>query len=312
MVKLGRRVRQYTVRKGVIAVKTGQVSGIRPVRFTPPTSETGDIEVLSLERMRMRAGLEEFLDTQRLDFDMLLRVDRGEAVHTVDFTRHPLVPGDVLWVRAGQVQQWGRIEDVDGPVVLFNPHVVDDRTQRLVRSAGARTPNHWPAAGVDGSPVDSAWSLLLACGQEPLAGGRAELNAAVLAHAVCALLSLLAAAQPGNETTAATPTHEAYVWFRDEIDRRFAAWHKVTQYADRLGYSTRTLNRVARANTGQSAKQLVDERIVLEAKRLLSHADAPVAEIAGQLGFDDASNFSSYFLRRVGQTPGSFRAGTSA
>ena len=303
--------RQHTVLKGTAAVKTGHASGIRPVRFTPPTPETGDIEVLSLERMRARSGREEFLDTQRLEFDLLLRVDRGEAVHTVDFTRHPLVPGDVLWVRAGQVQQWGRIEDIDGPVVLFNAHAVDDRTQRLVTSAGVRTPNHWPAATLDGSPVEAAWSLLLACGGREPVGGRAELTAAALAHAVGALLSLLAAARPGDVTAAATPTHEAYVWFRDEIDRRFAAWHKVTQYADRLGYSTRTLNRVSRANTGRSAKQLVDERIVLEAKRLLSHADAPVAEIATQLGFDDASNFSSYFLRRVGQTPGSFRASST-
>jgi len=109
MVKLGRWARQRTVLKGADAVKTGHPGGIRPVRFTPPTPETGDIEVLSLERMRVRSGREEFLDTQRLDFDMLLRVDRGEAVHTVDFTTHPLAPGDVLWVRAGQVQQWGRI-----------------------------------------------------------------------------------------------------------------------------------------------------------------------------------------------------------
>ena len=292
-------------------VKTGHDALIRPVRFAPPTPETGEIEVLSLERMRTRAGLAEFLDTQRLEFDMVLRVDRGEAAHAVDFAEYSLGPGDVLWVQAGQVQQWGRIEHIDGPVVLFTPHVVDDRTRQLVRSAGARTPSHWPAATVGGSPVEAAWSLLRACGREPAADGRTELHAAVLAHALGALLSLLAVAQPQGGLQVPAPTHEAYQWFRDEIDRRFTTWHKVTQYAERLGYSTRTLNRVARANTGQSAKQLIDERVVLEAKRLLSHADAPVADIASQLGFDDASNFSAYFLRRVGQTPGAFRGRAS-
>ena len=103
------------------------------------------------------------------------------------------------------------------------------------------------------------------------------------------------------------PTHEAYGWFRDHIEEHFRHWHKVSEYADRLGYSTRTLNRLAREYTGLSAKELIDERVVLEAKRQLRHADTSVAEIAGQLGFDDPSNFSSYFSRHTGRTPGAFR-----
>ena len=290
----------------------GQSSAIRPVTFDPPTAEIGDIEVLSLERMRLRSGLTEFLTPQRLDFDMVIRIDKGAAVHTVDFAEHELGPGDVLWVRAGQMHQWGRIADIDGPSVLFNPHAIDDRTNQLVRSVGTSTPNHWPAEAVEGSPVAEVWALLLACGQQGVAGDRAALRDAVLAHAVGALLTELALVRPTDESVGPVATHEAYLWFRDEIDRWFSEWHKVTHYADRLGYSPRTLNRVARAHTGRSAKQLIDERVVLEAKRLLSHGDAPVAEIAEQLGFDDPSNFSAYFRSRAGVTPGTFRSAGSA
>ena len=290
-------------------VKSGQddTETIRPVQFEPPSAEIGDIEVLSLERMRIRGGPQEFLTPQRLDFDMLLRIDEGIATHTVDFAEHSLSPGDVLWVRAGQMHQWGRIDDIDGPSVLFAAHAIDDRTRELVRSVGTNTPNHWPAATLEGSPAAEVWALLLACGRQATAGDRAPLRDAVLAHAVGALLTELALAQPADETVGPTATHEAYLWFRDEIDRRFSEWHKVTHYADRLGYSPRTLNRLARAHTGRSAKQLIDERVVLEAKRLLSHGDAPVAEIAEQLGFDDPSNFSAYFRTRAGVTPGAFR-----
>jgi len=288
-------------------VKTRQAA-IRPVRFDPPTAEIGDIEVLSLERMRVRSGLTEFLTPQRLDFDMVVRIDHGTAVHTVDFTDHELAPGDVLWVRTGQVHQWGQIADIDGPVVLFTPHAIDDRTSELVRAVGTSTPNHWPAVVVEGSPVAEVWALLLACGQQRTGGDRAPLRDAVLAHAVGALLTELAMVRPAEATVGPTATHEAYLWFRDEIDRRFAEWHKVTEYAARLGYSPRTLNRLAQAHTGRPAKQLIDERVVLEAKRLLSHGDASVADIAGQLGFDDPSNFSAYFRSRAGLTPGAFRA----
>jgi hypothetical protein len=60
-------------------------------------------------------------------------------------------------------------------------------------------------------------------------------------------------------------------------------------------------------NTGLSAKQLIDERVILEAKRRLSHADDSVATVAEQLGFQDASNFSAYFRRHTRSTPAAFR-----
>jgi AraC-like DNA-binding protein len=141
---------------------------------------------------------------------------------------------------------------------------------------------------------------------------RSELHRAALEHALAALLVQLALVEPVDGVPEPRPTHEAYGWFRDHIEEHFRSWHKVSEYADRLGYSARTLNRLARQNTGLTAKQLIDERVVLEAKRQLSHADAPVAEIAEQLGFDDPSNFSSYFLSRTGTTPGAFRARSRA
>ena len=144
-------------------------------------------------------------------------------------------------------------------------------------------------------------------GTDPRTTERTGLRQVALAHCLAALLVQLALVEPAGAAPAPGPTHEAYTWFRDHIEEQFRSWHKVSQYADRLGYSTRTLNRLARQHTGLSAKELIDERVVLEAKRQLSHADASVSEIAEQLGFDDASNFSSYFRRQTQLTPGTFR-----
>src|SRR4051812_40198074 len=113
-VKIGSISRDLTVVRSQVMVKTGHPA-IRPVRFDPPTPDTGDVEVLTLERMRVRGGPTEFLTSQRLDFDLLIRIDAGRAVHTIDFTDHDLGPGDVLWVHTGQVHRWGRIGDIDGP-----------------------------------------------------------------------------------------------------------------------------------------------------------------------------------------------------
>jgi AraC-like DNA-binding protein/quercetin dioxygenase-like cupin family protein len=286
-------------------VKTGQ-SPIRPVRFQPPDQSVGEVEVNSLQGIRDRGGPHEFLTLQRLDFDLLFRVERGTTTHTVDFQEHTLRAGDVLWVRAGQVHQWGAITDIEGPVVLFGPHAVDERTTQLVRSRAARLQNHWPAADLSGTQVDRALALLT--GTDPDPRSRDDVRQAMLAHGLAVLLLQLALVDPSiGASTAPARTHEAFTWFRDHLEERFREWHKVAEYADRLGYSSRTLNRLARLHTGLTAKQLVDERVLLEAKRLLSHSDAPAAEIAEQLGFDDASNFSSWFRRQADTTPGAFR-----
>lgn len=177
-------------------VRTGH-GAIRAVQFDPPTAEIGSIEVLSLERMRVRGGADEFLTPQRLDFEMVIRIDAGAAVHTVDFFDHELNLGDVLWVRAGQVHQWGQIAEINGPAVLFTPHAIDDRTSEMVRAVGTSTPNHWPAAVIEGTPVAEVWDLLLASSQQPT-GDRAELREAVLANALGALLAQLTLVRPAE------------------------------------------------------------------------------------------------------------------
>ncbi|MGY2877021.1 AraC-like DNA-binding protein [Marmoricola sp. URHA0025 HA25] len=288
-------------------VKTGQErSAIRRVHFTPPGPAVADIEVNALAGIRERGGPREFLTSQRLDFDLLLRVEAGTAMHTVDFAELRLEPGDVLWVHAGQVHRWGAIDDIEGPVVMFGPHTVDGPVRELVGSHAVRLRSHWRAADLAGSPVALALDLLIAS-----AGGGPDeprtLRQAALTHALTTLVAHLTLVGSAGPAPVARPTHEAYAWFRDHVEEHFRSWHQVGEYADRLGYSARTLNRLARHNTGLTAKELIDERIALEAKRLLSHEDAPVSEVGRQLGFDDASNFSSWFRKQARMTPAAFR-----
>jgi AraC-like DNA-binding protein len=56
------------------------------------------------------------------------------------------------------------------------------------------------------------------------------------------------------------------------------------------------------------AKEFIDRRVVLEAKRLLAHGNQSAARVAAQLGFSSATNFSKFFHQRTGQSPIAFRA----
>lgn len=95
--------------------------------------------------------------------------------------------------------------------------------------------------------------------------------------------------------------------FADAVERHFATSRQVTWYAHRLGYSERTLSRATQEATGRTAKEFVDDRVILEAKRLLAHDGTTVAECARRTGFDDPANFSRFFRSHCGLPPGGSR-----
>jgi AraC-like DNA-binding protein len=68
------------------------------------------------------------------------------------------------------------------------------------------------------------------------------------------------------------------------------------------------VDRLSREAFGLSAKELIDARVVLEARRLLAHTSLPIATIGESLGFSEATNFGKFFLARTGERPGAFRA----
>jgi AraC-like DNA-binding protein len=100
---------------------------------------------------------------------------------------------------------------------------------------------------------------------------------------------------------------QTFLRFRDAVETRFASTRRLEDYARTLGYSTRTLSRASMDAGGVGAKEYIDRRVLLEAKRLLAHGDQPAAKIAIRLGFSSATNFSKFFRQRTGMTPLAFR-----
>lgn len=90
------------------------------------------------------------------------------------------------------------------------------------------------------------------------------------------------------------------------VEQHFREAHSVGFYADKLFKSPKTLsNNFAKLN--RSPLQIIHERIVLEAKRLLIYTDKTAKEIAYEVGFDDASHLSRLFKKHTSQSPSDFK-----
>jgi AraC family transcriptional activator of pobA len=95
--------------------------------------------------------------------------------------------------------------------------------------------------------------------------------------------------------------------YRALLETHFRSEQSLAFYAQALHVSPDHLSRTCRAVAGVSAQELLHDRLMLEARRLLAYTPAPVAEIAVQLGYGDPAYFSKFFARRVGSTPTAYR-----
>ncbi|MEU5322037.1 helix-turn-helix transcriptional regulator [Streptomyces sp. NPDC021056] len=279
--------------------------GIRDISFAAPAGTPAGVEVLSLADLRRRVPAERLTAPQRPDFHHLITLTDGTFWHTVDFTSYTLKPSSWLWVRPGQVQQWGDLTHAEGTLILFRQDFLDPATTTAAHVED-------PHAPILRRPLpEDAQALRLAADHlaaefHALGRLRLEIHTAALRHLLAVLVLRLAhltapAGSPAPEPDA------TYLSFRDAVEKDFARTRRVEDYADALGYSARTLARATLASVGLGAKEFIDRRVVLEAKRLLAHSDQSAARIADRLGFSSATHFSKYFHQRTGQTPIAFR-----
>lgn len=103
--------------------------------------------------------------------------------------------------------------------------------------------------------------------------------------------------------------------FRDfsrNLEIHFREKHNVADYAELLHIAPKTLTHKFKSLHLESPNQLIINRILLEAKRLLFYTDKPVKEIAYDLGYEDPAYFNRLFTNKVGSTPANFKKNYSS
>lgn len=314
----------------------------------PPHPAVG-IHTLRLQDLYQRSpgGAPEPHARHRVPVHLLALVTAGRASFSVDFETYPCRPGGLLWVRPGQVVGFPP-PGVDATLVLFEPQFAQlvertigqfaeparrsiqpgtqlgPRTMRAARRPGPAgidsdsqpsmpgqiVGTYWQPTGEDSDAIVDGVSQLET---DYLRIARGEdIPVAVLRHQLAALLLRLTRLEPEGGPGVVASDNELLARFRAAIDERYALTRQVEDYARLLGCSVRTLTRASLAATGRTAKQLVDDRVALEAKRLLAESDLPAAEIGARLGFSEATNFGRFFTRTVGTSPLAFRAASRA
>jgi len=282
---------------------------IQRLGYQPQALYRLDLEVFSVADLRLRAK-EELRLTHRYEFHTVVCVTRGTCTQIVDFKSIACAPGSLLVVRAGQAHNYGADADWDGWNLLFRPEFalpVSTTSHDLKLALDLeRLPEHMVLSDQE---LGKVTDLLQQMREDTLLDVPQEHVHTLLRHQLHTLLTRLSILQGRRQTqaTLVSPASQRFQRFQQLVDKRFAQWHQVADYANQLGYTEKSLARAVAAAAGTTAKAFIAARINLEAKRLLVHLDLPVVTIADRLGFDEPTNFSKFFKREVGCTPAEFR-----
>lgn len=206
--------------------------------------------------------------------------------------------------------------DTDGHVLTIRQEVVrgwframpGQWSDSLLREAAFFELQQLPAASAeDFAALVQVLALLQAEAPRGVAGHSA-LQLALGQSAFVLLCRLLAAGQPvAGQRPERSEDLRLFMQFCDLVEAHFREHLTLNGYAVRLVLTEARLNDICRRVAGRPSKEVVHERVLQEACRMLRFSAMPVSEISYQLGFADPAYFSRFFTKRIGTPPSQYR-----
>ncbi|GAB2521528.1 helix-turn-helix domain-containing protein [Spirosoma aerophilum] len=250
------------------------------------------------------------IQPHRADFYHIFWFTGGTPVHTVDFMPIAVQPNSLLFINKNRVHFFDKGGQYDGWLLMFtdtffvqNP----EDTHFLRKTILFHDLLDVPVVQLDQTKTDL--TVVLTQLRDELAGPDDAVHGPILKHLLVTLLLLAdreRRAQGFSEINKG-PALDYTMAFSTLLENQFKHLRSVNQYAAQMGLTERRLQQATATAVGKTPKQLIDQRLVLEAKRLLVYTNLSIKEIGFGLGFDEPTNFTRFFRQQIGQTPADFR-----
>lgn len=262
----------------------------------------GVVEVRLLDGFAV--GERPIREPHRHDYHELMWLREGEGVQLIDGEAYTIVPGTVTVIARGRVHQFRRARGLRGGLLRITDAAIGGAEARLLGWRGA------PIIAVppgEGDRYESVLRALHAETRRPPDPYAADLVRDLTATLLLWLARWHDAAQ-AERPQADDADVALQVRFAERLEPDHARHHDVAHYADALGVPAAALSRALVAVTGRATKELIVERVMTEAMRLLRFTELTVGEVAFRVGYDDPLYFSRAFKRYAGRAPQAYRA----
>jgi AraC family transcriptional regulator, transcriptional activator of pobA len=231
----------------------------------------------------------------------------GKGIHYIDFEQYEVKAGSVFLLAPGQVHSWELSDDTDGYVffhtdAFFNQYFLN---QKIEDFAFFQFSNNYPLINIPNNQIANFkqyFENILAENSKILEGKTMKILSTInLIYIDLQRLYINIEKPLENENWQRVKLLKRY------IDSNFKSLKNPSDYANLMNMSTRHLTRICNEILNKNASKIINDRIILEAKRLLTYGNETIYNIANTLGYDDASYFIKIFKHQTGMSPKVFR-----
>ncbi|MBS1755530.1 MAG: helix-turn-helix domain-containing protein [Bacteroidetes bacterium] len=242
----------------------------------------------------------------RHDFFFVLLVQSGAGVHEIDFTPHPIKDKSVFFLRPGQVHQLQLKAGTQGYLMEFDTefyHPSDTLSAQRLRKASNKNICEFEVNRFQ------KLSFILTNIFEECQNKQEGYKDAIRAALELFFIDYIRQSDNPASNASANNGYEMgrFEEFTELLEKNIATHKQVTYYTGEMNLSSYQLNEITKKTVGKTASTLIDEHILLEAKRYLLATPNQVKDIAWDLGYEDISYFIRFFKKHTGQSPEVFR-----
>lgn len=245
----------------------------------------------------------------RATFYHIFWIQEGTAEYLIDFEPVKLCAGSFLFVNKDRIQVFDDKSKHDGKLLLFTDAFfakTEEDTKYLHSTILFNDLLDVPILNVQSSPLmQDTFNAI----EAELTNSNDAFHFSIL-HNMLHNLLLFAERErrkQGLREIARGADFDYTILFRDLLEAQFKTLKSVSGYAAQISVSEKRLTNATSKTLDKSPKTIIDERVILEAKRVLVHTSLPIKEIAYDLGFGEPTNFIKYFRKHSGKTPIEFR-----
>jgi AraC family transcriptional activator of pobA len=256
-----------------------------PVYCLDSFSQQAGANSFYIERLAAHLRNHSFVnDAHKHDFYLILYITQGGGEHTIDFKTYHALPGSFFVMTPGQVHSWKLKPGTDGFIIFFDNEFVQFPSNPYIkpRDIGALDVIVSETYKEDDTKIRRAWLKVL-------------------------LLKLSTYYQENGTINGTTFKIRQ---LEQLIDKNFLKLKKPADYANLMNLAPAYLNNLCKKHLGKTLSDLINERIVLEGKRLFAYTDLNVAQVSNKLRFSEPSYFVRFFRKNAGVTPEQFKEST--
>ncbi len=264
------------------------------------------IEVVPLDSLT-KVNKAHLITPHRTNFYHVFLFENCQPTHYVDFEKIKIQPYTLLFIDKDRVHQFDRLLNYEGRVLIFTDDFFQDT--KFLRSSILF--NDLANQATIKLTQETIKGFVTICDSitEELSLPNDITKQIVLKNHLhnFLLLAEREKRKQGFGDVKKGADLDYTLLFRDLLETNFTKLKAVNDYSSQLFISEKRLGQATSKILGKTPKEIINERILLEAKRLLVYSHRSIKEIGQDLGFEDPAYFVRYFKKNTETTPVEFR-----